>query len=116
MCAGWHRIMITIMAVKVTTSPLETNPRSPVREGRVVEAIGGSCWTRREIEALVRVSRAEALSTKSADVLEVIAQEACRVTRAKSASILLSQPGSRFALAAACGLSDEYELFLRGGS
>jgi signal transduction histidine kinase len=86
-----------------------------------LKAVGGhpasgpeSSWTRGEVEALLRVSDAAALATRPNDLLELIAAEACGVTRAKSASILLAQPGSQFGLAASHGLSADYNQFLRG--
>jgi signal transduction histidine kinase len=70
-------------------------------------------WTRREIESLLRVNRAVALQSQLADVLDVIAAEACHVTRANAASILLIESGDSFHLAASTGLSPSYERFLR---
>ena len=70
-------------------------------------------WTRPEIEALLRVSRAVALQPRLSEVLDVIATEACNVTRAKAASILLADPGKIFHLVASKGLSRDYERFLQ---
>jgi GAF domain-containing protein len=71
-------------------------------------------WGRNEIDALLRVSRAVGLQPHLSDVLDVIATEACSVTRAKAASILLTDPGETvFHLAASSGLSRDYERFLQ---
>lgn len=70
-------------------------------------------WGRAEVEALLRVSDAAALATDLSAVLDVIATEACNVTRAKAASILLAETGGAFRLAASRGLSSEYDSFLR---
>ncbi len=71
-------------------------------------------WGRNEIDALLRVSRAVGLQPRLSDVLDVIATEACSVTRAKAASILLTDPGETvFHLAASSGLSRDYERFLQ---
>jgi GAF domain-containing protein len=70
-------------------------------------------WTRGEIEALLRVSRAVALQPRLSEVLDVIATEACLVTRAKAASILLADPGEVFHLVASKGLSRDYDRFLQ---
>lgn len=61
----------------------------------------------------MRVSRAVALQSHLGDVLEAIATEACHVTRAKAASILLTEPDDTFHLAASTGLSRDYENFLQ---
>lgn len=70
-------------------------------------------WSRREIEALLRVSEAAAIQERLSDVLDVIAAEACHVTRSKAASILMAEPGGGFRLAASKGLSSEYNRFLQ---
>jgi GAF domain-containing protein len=70
-------------------------------------------WSRREVEALLRVSEAAAFEANLSDVLGVIAAEACHVTRSKAASILLAEPGGVFRLAASEGLSGDYNRFLR---
>ena len=72
-------------------------------------------WGRAEIDALLRVSRAVGVHQRLSDVLDVIAEEAREVTRAKAASILLANPGEQtLHLGAASGLSKDYERFLRG--
>ncbi|HSZ04124.1 MAG TPA: GAF domain-containing protein [Solirubrobacteraceae bacterium] len=70
-------------------------------------------WSRREVEALLRVSEAAAFEANLEDVLDVIAGEACHVTRSKAASILLAEPGGVFRLAASKGLSGDYNRFLQ---
>jgi GAF domain-containing protein len=70
-------------------------------------------WSRREVEALLRVSEAAAFEANLKDVLDVIAGEACHVTRSKAASILLAEPGGVFRLAASKGLSGDYNRFLQ---
>ena len=70
-------------------------------------------WTRREVDALLCVSKAAALEARVDDVLRVVATEACHVTRATAASVLLSEPGARFRLAASNGLSQDYNQFLQ---
>jgi signal transduction histidine kinase len=72
-----------------------------------------AAWSRREIEALLRVSEAVALESSLGDVLDVIATEACRVTSASSASVVLVQPRGPLRLAASKGLSRDYDRFLR---
>ncbi|MDP2710460.1 MAG: GAF domain-containing protein [Solirubrobacteraceae bacterium] len=73
----------------------------------------GALWSRREIEGLLRVSRAVAVEPKLSDVLAVIVEEACCVTDSSSSSILLSEAGGSLRLAASKGLSRDYERFLR---
>lgn len=72
-------------------------------------------WTSREIEALLRVSNAAALSAHVSDVLHVVAEEARQVTRAKATSILLTAPGGGFRLVASNGMSRQYRRFLESG-
>jgi signal transduction histidine kinase len=74
----------------------------------------GSRWSRRQVDALMRVSNITASSTSLDRVLDVIATEACQVTRAKAASVLLSEFGGRFRLGASFGLSRSYNRFLQG--
>lgn len=74
----------------------------------------GLSWTRREVEALLRVSEAAAFSAQLSDVLGVVVAEACHVTRAKAVSILLTTPGGGFRLVASKGLSGDYNRFLQG--
>jgi signal transduction histidine kinase len=69
-------------------------------------------WTRRKVEALLRVSEAVALKPDLAEVLDVIAVEACRVTSAGAASVVLVQPHGPLRLAASHGLSRDYHRFL----
>jgi signal transduction histidine kinase len=80
-----------------------------------VDGVAGSraLWSRREIEALLRVSAAVAADANLSDVLTMIAEEACRVSGARSASILLSSSPGELDLVASSGLSDEYRKFLR---
>jgi signal transduction histidine kinase len=70
-------------------------------------------WSRGEIEALLRVSAAVATETPLNDLLSMIACEACRVSGAKSASILLAGTPGSLDLGASAGLSAEYTKFLR---
>lgn len=74
----------------------------------------GPSWNRHEVDALMRVSTTAALNSRVDDVLEVIATEACHVTRATAASILVAEPGDRFSLGASVGLSEDYNRFLQG--
>ena len=82
------------------------------RSARTADVVGAG-WTRPEIEALLRVSRAVALGPHLSEVLDVIAAEACNVTRATAVSILLADPGENFHLVASKGLSRDYERFLQ---
>jgi hypothetical protein len=70
-------------------------------------------WSRREVDSLLRVSRAAALKTCLNEVLDVIVTEACCVTRANAASILLTEPDGGFMLAASKGLKREYIRYLQ---
>jgi signal transduction histidine kinase len=70
-------------------------------------------WSPREIEALLRVSDALASDLPLAEILDAIATEACYVTRANAASIVLALPGGRLSLAAAKGFSQDYHQALR---
>jgi signal transduction histidine kinase len=70
-------------------------------------------WSRSEIEALLRVGAAVAADVEVTTVLAMIADEARRVSGAKSASILLSR-GSELELVGSAGLSAQYTKFLRG--
>ena len=104
--------------------------RDPREAGDVMQPIGRSqpvlalardragdddvpSWSRREVDALLRVSHAAALHTNLSDVLEIIATEARHVTRAKATSILLAEPGGGFRLAASKGLSSGYNRYLQ---
>jgi signal transduction histidine kinase len=73
-----------------------------------------SSWSRHQVDALMRVSNVTALKTSLDDVLAVIASEACQVTRATAASVLLSELGGPFRLGASFGLSQSYNRFLQG--
>jgi signal transduction histidine kinase len=64
------------------------------------------------MEALLRVGRAVATTDPVTDVLLVIADEACSVARAQSASIVLLAPGNIPHLAVSTGLSEDYNSFL----
>lgn len=99
--------------------PPAKRPRPP-RRGATLNPDGAGAtqapplrWSRREIEALLRVSKAAAMEPQLSGVLDVIAVEARHVTRSKAASILLSEPGGEFRLAASTGLSGEYNRFLQ---
>jgi signal transduction histidine kinase len=93
-----------------THSALLTSPRRTTgHEGSGPDAL----WSRDEIEALLRVSAAVAADTQLGGVLEMIAAEACRVSGAKSASVLLSSGPGELDLAAAVGLSADYTKFLQ---
>jgi signal transduction histidine kinase len=95
--------------------PAATRRAKPRERGvrRAARTRDGAGWTRPEIEALLRVSRAVALGPHLSEVLDVIATEACNVTRATAASILLADPGENFHLVASKGLSRDYERFLQ---
>lgn len=87
--------------------------------GRVAQTIdntqqGKLTWTRREIDALMRVSRAVALHEDLAGLLEFLAKEASSLTHSDGCSIMLREPGGSLALAAANGLGSDYTDFLRG--
>jgi signal transduction histidine kinase len=73
-----------------------------------------SAWSRTEVDALLRVSRAVALEADLPGLLDILAEEARMVTRSDSASILLNEPNGGFALGASKGLSDGYKRFLQG--
>jgi GAF domain-containing protein len=92
-----------------TPVPVATRVIAPPRgNGRIALS-----WTRREVEALLRVSEAAAFSAQLSDVLDVVVAEACHVTRAKAVSILLTAPGGGFRLVASRGLSGDYNRFLQ---
>src|ERR1700733_4264889 len=74
----------------------------------------GSSWAPEQVESLLRVSSAAATQSQLKNVLNTIAVEACRVTRAAASSILSSDPDGALRLAAASGLSKNYHAFLRG--
>jgi signal transduction histidine kinase len=85
-----------------TDTLVRTEPRPP----------GSSRWSHHEVQALLRVSEAVALSPGIDDVLAVIAEEARNVTAARAASIVLAVPNGPLRLAAAKGLSRDYRQFL----
>jgi hypothetical protein len=68
---------------------------------------------RREIVGLLKVSRAVASEVDLRGLLEIIVQEAVRVTDSTAASILLNEPHGGFTLGASKGLSTGYLRFLQ---
>jgi GAF domain-containing protein len=104
-------VRFVAMEPKQAPAPGEMRPiaqRIPSTEG------SGGNWTRAHVEALLRVSKAAAFSSSLDHLLKVIAREACQVTDAVAVSILRSEPGGRFRLAASVGHSDRYREFLEG--
>jgi signal transduction histidine kinase len=106
------------MAIDASDIAVARSPKRPVRPAANAPAGGDAprglpTWSRREIEALLRVSEAVALKPHLEEVLDVIGQEACDVTRANAASVVLAVPGGALRLAAARGLSEDYSRFLQ---
>lgn len=94
----------------MSTQALRRTPYDPSGESRTRNP--GTRWTRPEIDALLRVSEAAALNPELSEVLGAIAMEACGVTGADAANIVLAQPGGTLRLGATWALSQDYVRFL----
>lgn len=108
---NWSTILYLRSAIAAES---DAPPPEPAPAGLVCSARADATWTRYEIDALLRVTRAVALHQDLPALLDYLASEACTLTQADACSIMLSEPRGGFALAAARGLSPNYTKFLQG--
>lgn len=80
----------------------------PIPQGLASER---ALWTRDRVEAVLRVSEATS-SSQLRDLLDLIAQDACRVTTADASRIILASPNGILRVAAHWGHSQQYAEYL----